>query len=87
MYCTGGIRCERGSAYLKAKVSEHPWGHCRCGGEEGSTDSKHWAFHSPPSFPLTLPASQGFIFPLYGSRIEFVSTKSEVLKSQDVEST
>lgn len=24
MYCTGGIRCERGSAYLKAKVSHHP---------------------------------------------------------------
>lgn len=26
MYCTGGIRCERGSAYLKAKVSHQPWG-------------------------------------------------------------
>ena len=23
MYCTGGIRCERGSAYLKNKVGGH----------------------------------------------------------------
>lgn len=26
MYCTGGIRCERGSAYLKAKVGPPLWG-------------------------------------------------------------
>lgn len=23
MYCTGGIRCERGSAYLRSKVRYH----------------------------------------------------------------
>lgn len=71
MYCTGGIRCERGSAYLKTKVSYQPQ---RAAGLE--------AKEAPPP---TQPA--GLTVPLHGSSIEFLSIKSEVLKSQDVKST
>lgn len=40
MYCTGGIRCERGSAYLKTKVSYQPQGTAGLEAKEAPTPSQ-----------------------------------------------
>ena len=40
MYCTGGIRCERGSAYLKTKVSYQPQGAAGLEVKEAPTPSQ-----------------------------------------------
>lgn len=40
MYCTGGIRCERGSAYLKTKVSSQPQGTAGLEAKEAPTPSQ-----------------------------------------------
>lgn len=63
MYCTGGIRCERGSAYLKAKVSHHPWGPAGMAVNKASPTA--FVELSPPYLhPFSSPSQPGVYCPL-----------------------
>jgi hypothetical protein len=87
MYCTGGIRCERGSAYLKAKVSRCPAGTAGMVVKKGPPTACV-ELSTPYPHHLLYPQPAGFLcLHLVLSSIEIVRAKLEVLKSQNVKST